>query len=184
MSAAGSCAGGWPAASSWCVALEREERDPCRAAAPVEGQAAVLRPVRRQRPRSGSLSLELPLEERESVDAGIRHIEFLDAEVAAVERLIAQQALSWPEIRRLMSVPGVNLVCAASFMAAVGDTRRFITSRKLVAYLGLDPKVRQSGETPARSGRISKARLGVSAVGAGRGRLEHGPAARTVARVL
>ena len=37
--------------------------------------------------------LELPLEERESVDAGIRHIEFLDAEIAAVERLIAQQAL-------------------------------------------------------------------------------------------
>jgi hypothetical protein len=31
-----------------------------------------------------------------------------------------------------------------------------LTSRKLVAYLGLDPKVRQSGEAPARSGRISK----------------------------
>jgi transposase IS116/IS110/IS902 family protein len=33
---------------------------------------------------------------------------------------------------------------------------RFFTSRKLVAYLGLDPKVRQSGEAPACSGRISK----------------------------
>jgi hypothetical protein len=31
-----------------------------------------------------------------------------------------------------------------------------MTSRKLVAYLGLDPKVKQSGEGPARSGRISK----------------------------
>jgi transposase len=41
-------------------------------------------------------------------------------------------------------------------MAAVGDPRRFFSSRKLVAYLGLDPKVRQSGEAPARSGRISK----------------------------
>ena len=100
--------------------------------------------------------LGLPPEERESVDAGIRHIEFLDSEVAAVERLIAQQALSWPEIRRLMTVPGVNLVCAASFIAAVGDPHRFLTSRKLVAYLGLDPKVKQSGEAPARSGRISK----------------------------
>jgi transposase len=66
-------------------------------------------------------TLELRLEERESVDAGIRHVEFLDAEVAAVEKLIAQQALSWPEIRRLMTVPGVNLVCAASFIAAVGN---------------------------------------------------------------
>jgi transposase len=100
--------------------------------------------------------LQLPVEERESVDAGIRHIEFLDAEIVAVERLIAQQALAWPEIRRLMSVPGVNLICAATFIAVVGDPRRFLTSRKLVAYLGLDPKVRQSGEQPARSGRISR----------------------------
>ena len=100
--------------------------------------------------------LELPVEERESVDAGMRHIEFLDIEIAAVERLIAQQALKWPEIRRLMTVPGVNLVCAASFIAAIGDHTRFITSSKMVAYLGLDPKVKQSGEAPARSGRISK----------------------------
>ena len=71
--------------------------------------------------------LELPLEERESVDAGIRHVEFLDSEIAAVERLIAQQALEWPEIRRLMTVPGVNLICAATFIAAVGDPRRFLT---------------------------------------------------------
>ena len=106
--------------------------------------------------RAWLAGLKLPLEERESVDAGIRHVEFLDSEIAAVERLIAQQALSWPEIRRLMTVPGVNLICAASFIAAVGDPNRFLTSRKLVAYLGLDPKVRQSGEAPARSGRISK----------------------------
>jgi transposase len=100
--------------------------------------------------------LALPLEERESVDAGMRHVEFLDAEIAAVERLIAQQALSWPEIRRLMTVPGVNLICAASFIAAIGNPHRFLTSRKLVAYLGLDPRVKQSGDEPARSGRISK----------------------------
>jgi transposase len=100
--------------------------------------------------------LELPLEECESVDAGIRHVEFLDAEIAAVQRLVAAQALEWPEIRRLMTVPGVKLICAATFIAAVGNPRRFLSSRKLVAYLGLNPKVRQSGEAPARSGRISK----------------------------
>ena len=83
-----------------------------------------------------------------------------------------------------MTVPGVNLICAASFMAAIGDVSRFLTSRKLVAYLGLDPKVRQSGEAPARSGPDLKARLGVGALGAGRGRLDHGPPARTAARLL
>ncbi len=108
------------------------------------------------RGRQWLAELELPAEERESVDAAMRHVEFLDQEIAAVEKLIAKQALSWPEIRRLMTVPGVNLICAASFIAAVGNPYRFLTSRKLVAYLGLDPRVKQSGEGPARSGRISK----------------------------
>jgi transposase len=41
-------------------------------------------------------------------------------------------------------------------MAAVGDIGRFSSPRKLVSYLGLDPRVRQSGNTAARHGRISK----------------------------
>src|SRR6266511_3204530 len=41
-------------------------------------------------------------------------------------------------------------------MAAIGDVRRFLTSRHLVGYLGLDARVRQSGSAPARHGRISK----------------------------
>jgi transposase len=69
--------------------------------------------------------VELPVEERESVDAGLRQIAFLDAEIAAVDRLVAQQALAWPEIRRLMTVSGVNLICAASFLAAIGEPSRF-----------------------------------------------------------
>jgi transposase len=100
--------------------------------------------------------LELSAEERETVDAGLRHIAFLDSEIAEVERVIALQAMQWPEIGRLMTVPGVNVIVAATFLAAVGDIRRFPSSRKLVGYLGLDPKVRQSGDTPAKHGRISK----------------------------
>ena len=86
----------------------------------------------------------------------MRQIEFLDAEIAEVERLIARDALCSADARRLMSVPGVNVICAATFLAAIGDIRRFTTSRQLVGYLGLDPKVRQSGSAPARGGRISK----------------------------
>ena len=100
--------------------------------------------------------LELPVEERESVDAGIRHIEFLDAEIAAVERLIAQQALAWPEIRRLMTVPGVNLICAASFMAAIGEPTG---SSPAAGWSPISAWTRRSA-SPARRrhavGRISK----------------------------
>jgi transposase len=41
-------------------------------------------------------------------------------------------------------------------LATVGDIGRFPTQRKLVGYLGLDPRVRQSGQAPARGGRIPK----------------------------
>ena len=100
--------------------------------------------------------LELPAEERETVDSCMRQIEFLDEEVAEVERVIAIDALDSPEVRRLLTVPGVNLVCAAAFLAAVGDIRRFKGQRQLVGYLGLDPRVRQSGSEPATHGHISK----------------------------
>ena len=100
--------------------------------------------------------LELPLEESETVDGCMRQIEFLDSEISEVERLIAGAALDSTEIKRLMSVPGVNVIVAASFLAAIGDISRFQNSRKLVGYLGLDPRVRQSGVGPATHGHISK----------------------------
>ncbi len=100
--------------------------------------------------------LELPTTERETVDAAIRQVEFLDTEIAAVEQLIAAEALSWPEVKRLMTVPGVNVIVAATFMAAIGDIARFPDRRKLTGYLGLDPRVRQSGVGPASHGHISK----------------------------
>ena len=99
---------------------------------------------------------QLPVCERETVDAGLRQVDFLDSEIAQVEQLIAAEALSWPEIKRLMTVPGVNVIVAATFMAAVGDIRRFPDRRKLAAYLGLDPRVRQSGNGPAAHRHISR----------------------------
>src|SRR6266511_1330418 len=86
----------------------------------------------------------------------LRQIEFLDGEVAMVERTLAEQVLASPEMRRLLTLPGVNFVTAAALLAAVGDIRRFPTARQLVSYLGLDPRVSQSGTEPARHGRISK----------------------------
>ena len=99
---------------------------------------------------------QLSVCERETVDSAIRQVDFLDGEIAGVEQLIAADALSWPEVKRLMTVPGVNVVVAATFIAAVGDIRRFSDRRKLTGYLGLDPRVRQSGAGPASHGHISK----------------------------
>jgi transposase len=107
--------------------------------------------------RAWFAQLELPTDERLTLDGCLRQVDFFDAEIAALDREVAKTALQWPEIQRLMTVPGVNVQTAATFMASVGDIHRFSTPRKLVSYLGLDPRVRQSGNTPARHGRISKA---------------------------
>jgi transposase len=100
--------------------------------------------------------LDLPSDERDAVNAGLRQVDFLTGEIAALDRAIAIDASRSPEVRRLMSVPGVSVITAATFTAAIGDIRRFRSPGHLVGYLGLDPTVRQSGSEPARCGRISK----------------------------
>jgi transposase len=97
-----------------------------------------------------------PTDEQETVASCLRQIEFLDREIALVEKALAEQVLASVGMRRLLTLPGVNFVTAAALLAAIGDIGRFPTSRQLVSYLGLDPRVTQSGSEPARHGRISK----------------------------
>jgi transposase len=101
--------------------------------------------------------VELPEEEQITVDGCLRQIDFSGDELKEIDRILAKRALASPEARRLMTVPGVNVQTAIGFIASVGDVGRFQSPKKLVAYLGLDPRVRQSGESAARHGRISKA---------------------------
>jgi transposase len=98
----------------------------------------------------------LPLDEQLSVDAGLRQVDFLNGEVDQIDQILGADAITDPDALRLMTLPGVNMVTAIALLAAIGDIKRFPTARQLVAYLGLDPRVRQSGNEPARHGRISK----------------------------
>jgi len=100
--------------------------------------------------------LELPAHERRIVASCLREVDFLSQEIAALESELARLALDSGPIKRLMTVPGVSLISAATFVAVVGEISRFETPKKLVGYVGLDPEVRQSGEAKARHGRISK----------------------------
>ncbi len=56
----------------------------------------------------------------------------------------------------LTSMPGIGLVTAASFIAVIGDPRRFADSNHLVSYLGLAPSMYDTGDTQ-RHGHITKA---------------------------
>lgn len=99
----------------------------------------------------------LPSDERRSVDALLRQLGFHGDELREVERDIAIEAIDDPIAARLMTVPGIDVTIAIAIMAAVGDFSRFEDPNRLVAYLGLNPRVRQSGNGPAVHGRITKA---------------------------
>ena len=87
----------------------------------------------------------LPADEQHTVAALLRQLDFHGDELARVDRELATCALDDATARRLMTLPGVDVTIAMSIVAAVGDFHRFATADKLVAYLGLNPKVRQSG---------------------------------------
>jgi transposase len=99
----------------------------------------------------------LPVHEREQVDSNLRLHDALDVEVQLVERQLAEQALARDDVRHLMTIPGVGAITALALVAVIGDVTRFPSPRHLVGYLGLDPRVRQSGEKAARHGHISRA---------------------------
>jgi len=110
--------------------------------------------------RAWLAKLELAIDERETVDAGLRQLDFLQHELAHVDRTIAEQALASPEIRRLMTIPGVDVTTAAALMAAIGDVTRFPSPRHLAGYLGLEPKLRQSASrSRGRAASPRRARL-------------------------
>jgi len=93
-----------------------------------------------------------------SATAGnLRLHDALDVEIELVERQLAEHALARTDVRRLMTIPGIGAITALALVAVIGDVTRFPSPRQLVGYLGLDPRVRQSGETAARHGHISRA---------------------------
>jgi transposase len=98
----------------------------------------------------------LPVDERLTVDACLRQLDFIGEELAQIDELIAEEALQDADVLRLMTIPGIDVTTATTLVAVIGDIRRFPTARHLVGYLGLHPRVRQSGIGPAHHGRISK----------------------------
>lgn len=100
--------------------------------------------------------LLLPPHEQAAVLATLRQWNIVDQEIAAAERALAAFALERPQIRRLITIPGLHFISALAIVAAIGDIRRFPAPTKLVGYLGLDPRVRQSGIQRATYGAITK----------------------------
>ena len=56
----------------------------------------------------------------------------------------------------LLSVPGISIIACAIILGETSNFENFSSSKKLLAFAGLDPKIRQSGNFNASSCRMSK----------------------------
>ena len=99
---------------------------------------------------------ELPDDERAAIERHLRELDRLAEDLELLDREIAEEVIEDPSVKRLLTITGINIIVAAGLVAAIGDIRRFSSPQKLVSYVGLNPRVRQSGLGLAQHGRISK----------------------------
>ena len=99
--------------------------------------------------RSEKIDLSAEVQPLLALSTAMRgYIEDLD------ERL-KKRAAKDPVCQRFLEIPGVGAITALAFYSAVDDPHRFRRNSDIGAYLGLVPRVRQSGQSLSRT-RISK----------------------------
>jgi len=86
----------------------------------------------------------------------LKIVEAISEQIAVYDRQIEALAKRYPEIELLTEVYGVGTLIALTFVLTIEDAQRFVHSRDVGCYLGLQPKQRESGDSQPELG-ISKA---------------------------
>lgn len=84
----------------------------------------------------------------------VYQIELFEQQLSCVEKQIID--IIKPMNSPLLKIPGFGYIQTAYLLATIENIARFDSPSKLLAYAGLDPKVRQSGLFKASSTRMSK----------------------------
>jgi transposase len=79
----------------------------------------------------------------------------LEPVIAELDRAVLEEAHRRADAVLLMTHPGIGPVTALAFVLAIGPIARFVRSKKIVSYLGLNPSEQSSGGR-RRLGAISK----------------------------
>jgi Transposase IS116/IS110/IS902 family len=96
----------------------------------------------------------------------------IDGLAPVMERIdgeLRQHAKAGPRVKVLTELPGVGQFTALATLAEIGDITRIPSARKLASWAGLTPTVRGS-DLHVRHGHITRAGLGLAAVGTQPGR--------------
>lgn len=73
-----------------------------------------------------------------------------------MENRIKELSITIPSVELVKSIPGVGEKLAPIIAAEIGDIKRFKNAKQLVAYCGIDPSVRQSGNFVGTQNKLSK----------------------------
>lgn len=94
----------------------------------------------------------LPTVARQVVETYLTLIDPLEQMIRAQDEQLRVEAATDPDVRCLLSIPGIGAYTALVLKAEIGDVGRFATKRQLYSYAGLVPRVRQSAERQRRGG--------------------------------
>ena len=104
-------------------------------------------------------ALELDEDGRASIQSDLRLLEAVEQEIGLLEDTLVQAAAPDPRLKLLLTLPGVDVLCAETLLAALGDLSRFSDGDHAASYLGLVPSTKQSANRSFH-GPITKAGSG------------------------
>lgn len=106
---------------------------------------------------------------RDAVDTGISlsayyeilriyalNLRHMNDQIAILDEKIKDLSINVHEVSLLKSIPGIGEKLAPIIAGEIGDITRFNTAKQLVAYCGIDPSVRQSGNFTGTSNKFTK----------------------------
>jgi len=96
--------------------------------------------------------------QRTVLQEGVNAVRDAGERLERLEAALAEIVPTWsmaPVVAAYQAMRGVNFITAVTFVAEVGDVRRFDTPCQLMSYLGLVPSERSTGNT-VRRGAITK----------------------------
>jgi transposase len=99
--------------------------------------------------------LALGLVGQQLLESFLSVIDELTAQIEALEEVIEETAVSLEATQLLMTIPGVSFYSSLLITAELGKIGRFDEADQAVSYAGLDPVVRESGDSRTEGG-ISK----------------------------
>jgi len=99
--------------------------------------------------------LSLDVEHDALLESYLGVIETLTEQIQCLEELIEEVAGEIEETQLLMTIPGVSYYTALTIYAELGEIERFDNDKEVVSYVGLNPVIRESGDSRIEGG-ISK----------------------------